>query len=278
MAFVNDIAKKARRTIVISLLLTYLTATLPVSVLQAAARPAGSLRLMTFNIHFGVNMAGRPDLRGIAAAIGASGADIVALQEVDRHWGLRSLFRDQATWLARRLGMNLAYAATLNRRPHVPGRGEQGLAILSRFPLIGSDHYLLPGELEQRGVLLARAVCPDGEVPVACLHLGLAQTDRRRQIEAALAWLPIRPDLVLMGDLNVEPNAPELAALAARLTDLQAACGLGDHGTYTYRGRPVRIDYIYAGSSWRPLQCAVPPLKASDHRPVVVEVVRSTPL
>ena len=45
------------------------------------------VRVMTYNIHAGLDSANRYNLPGIADVIRASGADIVGLQEVDVHWG-----------------------------------------------------------------------------------------------------------------------------------------------------------------------------------------------
>ena len=55
---------------------------------------------MTYNIHHGANVRGRLDLEATAETIRRAEADVVALQEVDRRWGLRSMFRDRAARLA----------------------------------------------------------------------------------------------------------------------------------------------------------------------------------
>src|SRR5687768_38666 len=59
-----------------------------------ADNPARLLPVMTFNIHHGVGLDGRLDLARVAAVIRASGAEVIALQEVDRHYGERSAFAD----------------------------------------------------------------------------------------------------------------------------------------------------------------------------------------
>ena len=63
------------------------------------------LTVATYNIAHAAGIDGRLDLERIAAEIERGGAEIVALQEVDRHWSERSQFVDQAQWLADRLGM-----------------------------------------------------------------------------------------------------------------------------------------------------------------------------
>ena len=57
----------------------------------------GFLRAMTYNIHGGRDPLNRPSLDGIAATIKAAEADLVGLQEVERHFRGRT---DQAAFLA----------------------------------------------------------------------------------------------------------------------------------------------------------------------------------
>lgn len=231
----------------------------------------GVLRVMTFNIHHGEDMAGHLNLQAVAATIRSSGAGIVALQEVDRGWSRRSGYLDEAAFLAEKLGMYLAFGATLDQDP-APGKGEYGLAILSRFPISDYEMHLLPGSLEQRGVLLAHAETPFGMLPVACTHLGLSAADRWAQIEDMLAWLPTEPSLLLLGDFGTEPSSPELAVLHQTMTDVQDKCGMGEIGTYFYDGQWVRIDCIFAGTAWQPSAARVVPTDISDHRPVIADL------
>lgn len=246
---------------------------LPLVSLPARANGSDVLRVMTYNIHHGADARGHLDLKAAAEVIRRAGADVIALQEVDRRWGLRSMFRDQAARLASMLDMQYAFGATRDWRPRAPGRGEYGLAVLSRLPIAAAEFRLLPGELERRGLLLVWVEGEDSRFPVACIHLGLSASDRLQQMTAALSWLPARPDLILLGDLNAGPQVFELAGLHQRLCDLQEACGLSQIGTYVYHGQPVRIDYAFAGAAWRPLSCQVLDMPASDHYPVLVELV-----
>ncbi len=96
----------------------------PALFVAAASVPAaaqtgihGELRMLTLNIAY----AGHASLEQIANAIERSGADVVALQEVDRFTRRRP--HDQAGILAAMLGMEYAYA------PAIPWQGgEFGLA------------------------------------------------------------------------------------------------------------------------------------------------------
>ena len=60
-----------------------------------------TLTLLSYNIHNGVGLDGVLDLDRIADVIAASGADVVGLQEVDRHRRERSVARRQRCAAAR---------------------------------------------------------------------------------------------------------------------------------------------------------------------------------
>ena len=80
--------------------------------LPAATSPTGApLRVLTYNIHSAYDSAGAQDPEAIARVIEATGADIVALQEVSRGWVLDGS-TDLVAWLAQRLDMQVLFAGT----------------------------------------------------------------------------------------------------------------------------------------------------------------------
>ena len=70
----------------------------------------------------------------------------MGLQEVDRHVHVRSNVVDQASWLARRLRMDVAFGANPDEDPLTPGapRRQYGTAVLSRPHIPTSTNTLLP--------------------------------------------------------------------------------------------------------------------------------------
>ena len=115
-----------------------------------------ALTVMTYNIHLGRDAGGVLDLDRIADTIRAQGADMAALQEVGRHWSADSDFRDQAADLGHLLEMEFVFGANLDRDPLEPGapRRQYGTAILSSWPVLDSEHILLPrtsSDNERRG-------------------------------------------------------------------------------------------------------------------------------
>ena len=151
-----------------------------------------ALTVMSYNIHQGRDADGVLDLDRISAAIGAQNADLVALQEVGRHWSADSAFRDQAADLGRLLSMEFVFGANLDRDPLEPGapRRQYGTAILSSWPVLESRHILLPRaspENEQRGLLVLDADVDGRPFRLLNTHLSVSAGDRRLQVEAILA-------------------------------------------------------------------------------------------
>lgn len=243
------------------------------------------LPVMTYNIRHGEGMDGQVNLQRIAEVIRRQGASIVCLQEVDRYYSQRSGFEDQAEILAAMLGMQHCYGANIDLDPAESGepRRQYGLAILSRFPILEYANIPLPQldpANEQRGLLKATIEVEGVRILVGNTH---PQTDLRMQDnteERAAQVLTILEQLrqhtepvILMGDFNAHPAAPELAPLTELLVDGFAALGSNDF-TYTFStaGPVVRIDYIFVSPAFQIEQVMIPndPLvaSASDHFPV----------
>ena len=234
------------------------------------------LTLLSYNIHGGVGLDGVLDLERIAEVVDDSGADVVALQEVDRFRREQSAFEDQPGALAQRLGMHLAYAANLDDEPAHPGapRAQYGTALLSRLPLESSTNTLLPcfEGSEQRGLLESTVVVDGQPLRVLGTHLQWdSETERTRQAQAIVAALDDRPT-VLLGDLNTTPGSPAYRCLAARLEDAWTLVGEGEGHTFDAEPPPRRIDYVWAGGGVRAVSAQVLPSVASDHSALRVEV------
>lgn len=236
----------------------------------AAAVAAGqTLRVMTFNIRHGATDGGDVDLAGVAAVIRRSGADVVALQEVDRFQG-RSGLADQARWLAGELGMEYVFGPAMRR-----GLGQYGNALLSRHPVVAWRNVPLPAELEPRSAIVARLAVPAGEVTVVATHLGLSQRDRAAQAAAVVEAVRGEADpLILLGDWDAEPDAPELAPLRERFRSALVEAGLGPAPTFR-GGSPepwAAIDHIFVSQGAFVIGAQVMPQPVSDHLPVLADV------
>lgn len=277
---------------------------------RMSADPA-ALRVASYNIRHGVGTDGRLDLLRTAAAIAALGADVIGLQEVDDTFGQRSAYEDQAARLAEMLGLQVCFGATIDQPP-AGGRERRrryGLALLSRHEITGHELHLLPGHparpapREARGVLQVRLV-PPGWPPLDVLVTHLDNEDREHRLAQILRIVRRGEELdgpaVLLGDMNADPSAPELAPLAAtgwrdaaiedgagtaprgsasrlRASSLFSALPLAPRArraTFPARRPLRRLDSIWLRGTLRAGDVVVARTRASDHRPVVATIHR----
>jgi endonuclease/exonuclease/phosphatase family metal-dependent hydrolase len=171
------------------------------------------VRIVSWNIHKGVGgLDRRYALERIVEFIAHQAPDVVLLQEVAQQWpGARN--DDQVARLHRELGLpHFEFA-----REHQFKAGWYGNVIFSRFPLKDAHHLDLTIDWrKKRGALLARALVRQKDeaghahqrsLLVSNLHLGLAESERSRQLERFFAEAPFatahhETPWVIAGDLN----------------------------------------------------------------------------
>jgi endonuclease/exonuclease/phosphatase family metal-dependent hydrolase len=249
-------------------------------------------RVASFNIHHGVGMDGRLDLERTAAAIRATGAAVVGLQEVDRHLSARSGWADQAGWLGAELGLEVVHGPTLDLDPHEPSvpdapRRRYGNAILSAHPIHTWQALALPsgGRREPRGVVTAVVEVGGTPLRVAVTHLQVRSRSERLSQAARIVELladtgsepvgrraPRVLPRVLLGDLNASPDSPEIGLLTTRLVDAWAAAGDGPGFTFDAATPHARIDYVMTSPDLVAAAAWLVPTHASDHYPVVADL------
>jgi endonuclease/exonuclease/phosphatase family metal-dependent hydrolase len=232
------------------------------------------LQVTTYNIHHGAGIDGVLDLERIAQVIERSNADVIGLQEVDKHWSARSDWVDQPAWLARRLHLHVVYAANLDLAPLSPDgpRRQYGTALLSRYPITDFGNTLLPHypRGEQRSLAVATIKVRGRDVRFANTHLtsdnNAERLDQAKKVVELLNGSD-QPTL-LMGDFNARPDAPEIKTLTAAWRDTWTEVGEGP-GCTIEAGKPTaRIDYLLHTPSLRPTAAEVLTTNASDHLPV----------
>jgi endonuclease/exonuclease/phosphatase family metal-dependent hydrolase len=246
-----------------------------------------SLRLITFNIHHGVGDDGRHDLARLARLLADADPDVICLQEVDRHFGDRSEYVDQALLLARALDLELAWGPSIDDDPP-PGRTDRrqyGNAVLTRLPLLTHEVHPLPGGGEPRSALQTQLQLDDGDLWVTTTHLSSRSPADRAGQAAALAALHTGRG-VLVGDLNADADSPELQVLrerfadawelAAERSDQAGAFSLHRHAGRTHPARRprVRIDQVWTSAELTVSDARVLDGAAtSDHHPLLVDLV-----
>ena len=140
------------------------------------------MKLLSYNIQYGFGADGHYDLARAARVI--DGADIIALQEVERHWS-RSHYDDQPAILESLLpdyytayGPGFDMDASTHDGARVINRRRQfGTMILSRWPILWTRLHLLPMRRmitplnTQTPALEALIETPRGPIGVFSLHL-----------------------------------------------------------------------------------------------------------
>lgn len=149
-------------------------------------------------------------LRIISAEWAKVDADVVMLQEVCRGAGY-----DQLVELSERLGY--PHVARASAIAHSDGV-EEGVALMSRRPLVNVESVLLPMSNPPRVLLMADVAHAGGTVRVTSTHAAFQpEPVIDRQLERILAVGGTR--VVLGGDLNVTPARVAATAGHERFTD-----------------------------------------------------------
>ena len=235
---------------------------------------ARHLRVLTVNIHKGrTAWRGRHMLEDLREAIRAVAGDLVLLQEV--HGPREGLAGAQAEYLADTLWPGHAWARNALVRD-----GSHGNAVLSRWPIVRQENHdvSVPGD-EPRGMLHCVLGLPGGELHAICVHLGLLESHRRRQLERLCHIVrdavPPGLPLVVGGDFNDWRSRPDAVRPAAGLREVHRSA-LGAHArSFPARWPLLRLDRIYVArvASHRPVPLPRRPwARLSDHAPLAAEV------
>src|SRR5262249_20989379 len=225
---------------------------------SASARPPVTLKVMTFNIQHGIDGTNRYNLTSAITAIARAQPDVVGLQEVTRNHPSYAC-DDQPARIADGVraatGQNweIAYQQewfTPDVSCQAGGRGSgpetEGLALLTRRGLSGSTMVTLPDSR----IGMQTAVRDAYGVPVVVTHLtsgGSASGTRRQQIDRLLTWTRgFGEPVILIGDFNAAPEAPELQPVLGAFHDAWAdAQRLGHASGNPNSHGAARIDYVF---------------------------------
>jgi endonuclease/exonuclease/phosphatase family metal-dependent hydrolase len=227
------------------------------------ARP---LRVVTFNMFHGGPASGlfgdgdalEERLAIVTEELRALSPDVIALQEASAGWGRGNV----AERLADALGMEHVHASATARVLPVRLVGEilvrlmnftEGPAVLSRFPITGSETYDLPRcakRLDPRVLLRADVRTPWGPVAVFSTHISRDECQMARVAAIVREHAATRP-AVLMGDLNIGESAEAIRALDGDFVDAFRAANPDAPGLTVWQrpwapGPTVhrRVDYI----------------------------------
>ena len=226
--------------------------------------PDGTLRVATWNIHYGYDDDWHTNLQEMATVIADEGVDVIALQEVDTG-RMTSYSSDNAYFLARRLGMQVVYLPAVE---HLTG-----IALLYKGSRAPSDLTFVTSTQEQTGVVHAALNWGSSGLDAYGIWMGLSDEDTLRQIDEALAFIGPKSTAVFGGDFNANPGDPEIDAVRATgFADPFALLGVENPAPTSPAIDPQsRIDFVWL-RGLIPQRAWVSESLASDHRMVVVEV------
>ena len=160
-----------------NLLTTSLLALLAFSGITAGAQDLpeqNNLSILTYNIHHGEGLDGRTDYARIGRLIRCSGADVVALQEVDS-----ATRRSHGADVLRRIADEALMYPVFARSMAYDG-GAYGVGLLCREHPLAVKRIPLPGSEEPRVLLVVEFK----DYVVGCTHFSLTPADQ-------LASLPL---------------------------------------------------------------------------------------
>jgi endonuclease/exonuclease/phosphatase family metal-dependent hydrolase len=228
---------------------------------------------MTYNIHVGVGIDKRLDLQRIADVIIKEKPDLVGLQEVDR--GVkRTDGKDEIAELAAMTRMDYAFAHNLDYQG-----GQYGVAILSRFLIVKSEHRMFENkrEAERRGMLRVEVEVGDRSINFVTTHLDYQYEDGRVfEAEQLLEFLDnVSGPVIVTADLNDEPSGSAYKLMLTKFADAWTTSRAKGEGFSYPADKPVkRIDYIFARAAGdvRTKKAWVVSTLASDHVPVMAEL------
>lgn len=215
------------------------------------------------------------DLKETAKTIAALGVDLCGLNEVRNQWGEEGLC-NQAEVIARELGWHFYFAKAIN----IPG-GEYGNALVSKYPIRTARLVpieTLPNErdpslhYENRVLLVAEIEVEGKPLTVMVCHFGLRPQEKTKAVSIITKEIEgIKTPAVFMGDLNIQPDTAEYAALAAVMTDTLPDPN-GEHFTFSHQNPKCKIDYIFTNQFCKTLKATIPAVGISDHRPITAVI------
>lgn len=230
----------------------------------------GALRLGSYNLHKAVGSDMRRDPARTIAVIGELGADIVALQEVDRRFGDRRGVLDLDLLTARTGLQPVRLTDRLGRRAH----GWHGNLLLLRNAEVEEVTALtLPG-LEPRGAIMADLRVAGAPLRVIAAHLGLLRQSRLAQARFLAAQIDARAPrpTIVMGDFNEWRIGPGCSLLPLRRGLDKGMAELAPVASFPARLPLLALDRILGcgQTTLSDLQRHDTPLArlASDHLPI----------
>lgn len=245
---------------------------------------APSLRVLTVNIHKGFTAWNRKFvLHELRDAVRSVGADVVFLQEVLGTHAKHPLrfsnwpeaphyeFLADTIWSQFAYGRNAVYPS-----------GHHGNALLSKFPIEHYQNRDVSAGGERRGMLhcVLRIPGHDTRVHTICVHLGLQERHRRKQLDhlCDLVRSEVSADepLIVAGDFNDwRRRAHQILERGAGLREVFVHADGRAARTFPARWPTLQLDRIYVRNARVHAPVVLPRRPwshLSDHAPLAAEI------
>lgn len=221
--------------------------------------PKKELKVVSYNIHSGLDKNMFPTLFDIIDFLRVCNADIICLQEVNE--SAKSGF--QVSSFKEELKMYSHFGANV-----VKLGSNYGLVTYSKYPIKNEKHIYLSSEREQRGILHTVINVEGRKLNIINVHLGLGNEEREMQLNELIEFIStIKGEpFIVVGDFNqgnIEIDESILKDVAVELEKsniLTFATGLD------------RIDYIFVSEGIEILEYDVLIKSMSDHYPIIAKI------
>ncbi|WP_081712257.1 endonuclease/exonuclease/phosphatase family protein [[Clostridium] dakarense] len=217
------------------------------------------LKVVTYNIHSGLNKDMFPTLFDIIDFLRISNADIICLQEVNESAkaGFQvSSFKDE-------LKMYSHFGANV-----VDFGLNYGLVTYSKYPIKSEDHIYLSSGREQRGILHTVVNIDRRKLNIINVHLGLSKEEREIQVKELVEFIKKIGDepYIVVGDFNDGSMNIDESILKDVAKELDKA------NVLTFATGLDRIDYIFVSPDIEVLDYEVLIKNMSDHYPIIAKI------
>lgn len=221
--------------------------------------PKKEIKIVSYNIHSGLNKDMFPTLFDIIDFLRISNADIICLQEVNESAkaGFQvSSFKDE-------LKMYSHFGA------NVVGLGlNYGIVTYSKYPIKSEQHLYLFSDREQRGMLHTVVSAKGRKLNIINVHLGLGEEERETQVNELLNFIKKlgNEPYIVVGDFNQGSMYLDEKILK------DVAKELGKENILTFATGLDRIDYIFVSPNIEVLEYEVLIKNMSDHYPIIAKI------
>lgn len=230
------------------------------------------LRILTFNIHNGINWNGKYDPEGIADFIKEVKPDLGGIQEVSCWWSPKTRFQNMEKFFSKKLGMYTHFSATIMKS----SKGHFGNMVISSHPCVNVWTERLPGKFEPRNFIAVQVQINGIRINFLTTHLGLTGAERLPQIEEIIRFgIQLGSPLIITGDFNERESDPGVILLKKYWIKQSASSRLG---TIRLRDNIIgpEIDMIFTTSDFILESIKICPNYLSDHLPVIADLTLRT--